>query len=277
MNFHFPDHRALCMAENATHTLHNLLTLRGALVRDPHVWSQLPDRGDRHCSATAPTSPSPPTTGRPGDRERIVDVPVARSATCTPTCTTRRCGCSTRATPASRSPRMIELPPALEQAWHTHGYYGSVSHNVKAIYQRYMGWFDGNPAQLWPHPPRRVANRYVEAMGGVDRVVELAQAAFDGGDFRWAATLLNHAVFADAGPRGGPRALGRHARTARLRRRERHLAQLLPVGRHRTPRRQLRHPASDGGTRDPRPAHCRNRSSTHLRSRSTDPRHGISI
>jgi alkyl sulfatase BDS1-like metallo-beta-lactamase superfamily hydrolase len=90
------------------------------------------------------------------------------------------------------------LPPALEKAWSTRGYYGSVSHNVKAIYQRYMGWFDGNPARLWPHPPAALAERYVDALGGVDRVVELAQAAYDSGDFRWAATLLDHAVFVDA-------------------------------------------------------------------------------
>jgi alkyl sulfatase BDS1-like metallo-beta-lactamase superfamily hydrolase len=93
---------------------------------------------------------------------------------------------------------MIELPPALTNSWSTHGYFGSVSHNVKAIYQRYMGWFDGNPARLWPHPPAALAARYVDALGGVDRVVELAQAAVDTGDYRWAATLLDHAVFVDA-------------------------------------------------------------------------------
>jgi alkyl sulfatase BDS1-like metallo-beta-lactamase superfamily hydrolase len=100
---------------------------------------------------------------------------------------------------------MFQMPPALDQAWHTHGYYGSVSHNVKAIYQRYMGWFDGNPGRLWPHPPEALAPRYVEAMGGIDRVVDLAKAAFDSGDYRWAATLLDHAVFTDsqhAGARG---------------------------------------------------------------------------
>ena len=74
---------------------------------------------------------------------------------------------------------MLQLPPALERAWSTHGYYGSVSHNVKAIYQRYMGWFDANPARLWPHPPEAQAQRYVAAIGGIDRVVELAQTAFD--------------------------------------------------------------------------------------------------
>ena len=91
----------------------------------------------------------------------------------------------------------LELPPALRSAWNAHGYYGSVSHNIKAIYQRYLGWFDGNPARLWPHPPAELATRYVKAIGGIDRVVDVAQEAFDMGDFRWAATLLDHAVFAD--------------------------------------------------------------------------------
>lgn len=93
---------------------------------------------------------------------------------------------------------MFQMPPALDQVWHTHGYYGSVSHNVKAVYQRYMGWFDGNPGRLWPHPPEALAPRYVDAIGGIDRVVELARKAFDAGDFRWAATLLDHAIFTDS-------------------------------------------------------------------------------
>jgi alkyl sulfatase BDS1-like metallo-beta-lactamase superfamily hydrolase len=90
----------------------------------------------------------------------------------------------------------LELPPALVAAWHTHGYYGSISHNVKAIYQRYLGWYEGNPARLWPHPPTGSAQRYVAAIGGVDAVVEHAHRAFDDGDHRWAAQLLDHALFA---------------------------------------------------------------------------------
>ena len=132
------------------------------------------------------------------------------SGTCTPTCTTRRCGCSTRASPAIEIAETIELPPALEKAWHTHGYYGSVSHNVKAIYQRYMGWFDGNPAQLWQHPPEEAAQRYVEFMGGADAVVAKARASFDDGDFRWVAEVLNHVVFADEAHDDGARAARRH-------------------------------------------------------------------
>jgi alkyl sulfatase BDS1-like metallo-beta-lactamase superfamily hydrolase len=94
---------------------------------------------------------------------------------------------------------MIELPPALEQAWHTHGYYGSVSHNVKAIYQRYLGWYDGNPARLWQYPPQEKARRYVEFMGGADEVVAKARRCFTDGDLRWAAEVLDHVVFADPG------------------------------------------------------------------------------
>jgi alkyl sulfatase BDS1-like metallo-beta-lactamase superfamily hydrolase len=91
----------------------------------------------------------------------------------------------------------IELPPALETAWHARGYYGSVSHNVKAIYQRYLGWYDGNPAHLWPHPPEAAAHRYVEYMGGADAVVAKARDSFDAGDFRWVAEVLDHVVFAE--------------------------------------------------------------------------------
>ena len=89
------------------------------------------------------------------------------------------------------------MPPALEAAWHTHGYYGSVSHNFKAIYQRYLGWYDGNPAHLWPHPPVELATRYVAAMGGREGALRVAQQAFDAGDYRWAAEVLDRLLFAD--------------------------------------------------------------------------------
>jgi alkyl sulfatase BDS1-like metallo-beta-lactamase superfamily hydrolase len=91
---------------------------------------------------------------------------------------------------------MIEMPPALEGAWHTHGYYGSVSHNVKAIYQRYLGWYDGNPARLWKLPPEDGAKRYVEFMGGADEVVKKARRSVAAGELRWAAEVLDHVVFA---------------------------------------------------------------------------------
>jgi alkyl sulfatase BDS1-like metallo-beta-lactamase superfamily hydrolase len=195
MHFYFPRYRALCMAENATHNLHNLLTLRGALVRDPHVWSgYLSEAIERFCGTAdvAFASHHWPTWGK----DRIVEfLSTQRDMYAYLHDQTLRL--LNQGYTGAEIAEQLQMPPALERAWHTHGYYGSVSHNVKAIYQRYMGWFDGNPARLWPHPPEALATRYVDAIGGVDRVVTLARAAFDEGDYRWAATLLDHAVFAD--------------------------------------------------------------------------------
>ncbi|WP_374023936.1 alkyl/aryl-sulfatase [Mycobacterium sp. HNNTM2301] len=200
MHFYFPRFRALCMAENATHNLHNLLTLRGALVRDPHAWSgylteaidTFADRAD-----VVFASHHWPTWGR----ENIVGfLSLQRDMYAYLHDQTLRL--LNQGYTGIEIAEMFRMPPALERAWHTHGYYGSVSHNVKAVYQRYMGWFDGNPARLWPHPPEAIAPRYVEAMGGIDCVVGQAQKAFDSGDFRWAATLLDHAVFTDSAHEG---------------------------------------------------------------------------
>lgn len=196
MHFYFPKFRALCMAENATHNLHNLLTLRGALVRDPHGWAgylteaidTFADRAD-----VVFASHHWPTWGR----ERIVEfLSLQRDLYAYLHDQTLRQ--LNQGYTGVEIAEQFQLPPALEKAWHAHGYYGSVNHNVKAIYQRYMGWFDGNPARLWPHPPEALSPRYVAAMGGVERVVELAQQAFDEGDYRWAATLLDHIMFTDA-------------------------------------------------------------------------------
>ncbi len=195
MHFYFPRFRALCMAENATHNLHNLLTLRGALVRDPHGWAgylteaidTFADRAD-----VVFASHHWPTWGK----EQIVEfLSLQRDLYAYLHDQTLRQ--LNQGYTGIEIAETFAMPPALERAWHAHGYYGSVSHNVKAVYQRYMGWFDGNPARLWPHPPEAIGPRYVAAMGGLDRVVELAKAAFDEGDFRWAATLLDHAVFTD--------------------------------------------------------------------------------
>lgn len=200
MHFHLPGFRALCMAENATHNLHNLLTLRGALVRDPHVWSQyLTEAIERYGDRTDVVFASHhwPTWGAD---EVTRFLAIQRDLYAYLHDQTLRM--LNQGLTGAEIAEVIQLPPALERTWSTHGYYGSVSHNVKAIYQRYMGWFDGNPARLWPHPPQALAERYVDAIGGIDRVVELAQAAFDAGDFRWAATLLDHAVFTDAAHEG---------------------------------------------------------------------------
>lgn len=195
MHFLFPDRRALCMAENATHTLHNLLTLRGALVRDPHGWARhlthaiemYADRSDvlfaSHHWPTWGAERIRTFLGLQRDLYAYLHDQTVRLLN--------------KGYTGAEIAELIELPPALANVWHTHGYYGSVSHNVKAIYQRYMGWFDGVPSRLWQHPPEQAARRYVDAMGGADLVVTRARSAADDGDLRWAAQLLDHVVFAE--------------------------------------------------------------------------------
>jgi alkyl sulfatase BDS1-like metallo-beta-lactamase superfamily hydrolase len=204
MHFYFPKFRALCMAENATHNLHNLLTLRGALVRDPHAWAgYLTEAIDTFAERTDVVFASHhwPTWGR----EHIVEyLSLQRDLYAYLHDQTLRQ--LNQGYTGIEIAETFAMPPALEKAWHTHGYYGSVNHNVKAVYQRYMGWFDGNPGRLWQHPPEQSGPRYVAVMGGIDRVVEIAREAFDSGDYRWAATLLDHAIFTDEN-HGGAREL----------------------------------------------------------------------
>lgn len=196
MHFYFPQLRALCMAENATHNLHNLQTLRGALVRDPHAWSgYLTEAIDRYAGRTDVVFASHHWPTWDGDRV-IEFLALQRDMYAYLHDQTLRL--LNQGYTGIEIAENFAMPPALDKVWHTHGYYGSVSHNVKAVYHRYMGWFDGNPGRLWAHPPEASAPRYVAAMGGIDRVVELARQAFDDGDYRWAATLLDHAVFSDA-------------------------------------------------------------------------------
>jgi alkyl sulfatase BDS1-like metallo-beta-lactamase superfamily hydrolase len=197
MNFLFPDRRALCLAENATHNLHNLVTLRGAVVRDAKVWATYLDEAvDLFAdhSEVAFASHHWPTWGR----QRIVEyLSLQRDLYAYLHDQTLRL--INQGHTGAEAAEMLTMPPALEAAWHTHGYYGSVSHNVKAIYQRYLGWFDGNPANLWPHPPEASSTRYVECMGGPAAVVAKAAEYRSTGDLRFAAELLNLVVFAGPG------------------------------------------------------------------------------
>ncbi|MFD7876313.1 alkyl/aryl-sulfatase [Streptomyces sp. NPDC059766] len=195
MNIHFPDRAALCMAENATHNLHNLLTLRGAEVRDPRVWARcLSEAADLFADSSdvAFASHHWPVWGR----EKVVEF-LAAQRDLYAYLHDQTLRMLNQGLTALEIAERMELPPALERAWHTHGYYGSVSHNTKAIYQRYLGWFDGNPAHLWEHPPVESAKRYVEFMGGADEVLRRARGSFADGDYRWVAQVVGHVVFAD--------------------------------------------------------------------------------
>ncbi|MEV6278868.1 alkyl sulfatase dimerization domain-containing protein [Nocardia sp. NPDC051832] len=195
MNFHFPAHRAVCLAENATHNLHNLLTLRGALVRDARVWSHYIDEAiDMFAtdSDVAFASHHWPTWGT----DNLIEfLSVQRDLYCYLHDQTLRM--LNQGMTGAEIAEQIELSPGLQDSWSTRGYYGSVSHNVKAIYQRYLGWFDGHPSSLWQHPPQAAATRYVRALGGIDAVIDKAAEFTGEGDLRFAAELLKHAVFAD--------------------------------------------------------------------------------
>jgi alkyl sulfatase BDS1-like metallo-beta-lactamase superfamily hydrolase len=193
MNFLFPDRRALCLAENATHNMHNILTLRGAVVRNARIWARYLNEttllfGDRVDTAFA--SHHWPTWGR----DRIVRY-LTEQRDLYAYLHDQTLRLLNQGYNSLEIAEMIQLPATLRDRWHTHGYYGSVSHNVKAIYQYYLGWFDGNPAHLWELPPAESGKRYVDCMGGADATVAKARGFFDAGDLRFAAQLLNHVVF----------------------------------------------------------------------------------
>ncbi|MEU6846202.1 alkyl sulfatase dimerization domain-containing protein [Streptomyces sp. NPDC046716] len=193
MNFYLPQRRALCMAENACHTLHNLLTLRGAQVRDARMWSRYLNEAIElhgHEAEVVYASHHWPTWGT----DRIVRF-LTRQRDMYGYLHDQTLRMMNSGLTGIEIAEDIQLPPELEKSWHTRGYYGSVSHGVKAIYQRYMGWFDGNPAHLWQHPPQAQGERYVRALGGADRAVEAARAFADEGDLRFAAELASHVVF----------------------------------------------------------------------------------
>lgn len=193
--FLLPELRALCMAENATHVMHNILTIRGAVVRDAHAWSKyLTEAIDLFGEQTDVVFASHhwPTWGHDRAMKFLTEQRDLYAYLHDQTVRMLNQGMT-----GIEIAEAFQLPPALENAWHARGYYGSVSHNVKAIYQRYMGWYDGNPANLWKHPPTEAGRRYLRYMGGADAVVAKAREDFAAGDFRWAAEVLSHVVFAE--------------------------------------------------------------------------------
>jgi alkyl sulfatase BDS1-like metallo-beta-lactamase superfamily hydrolase len=195
MNFLFPERRALCIAENATHNLHNVITPRGALVRDARLWSRYLDEAIDLFGERAEALFAGHQWPRWG-RARIVDL-LAKQRDLYGYLHDQTLRLLNKGYVGSEIGELLALPPGLAREWHCREYYGTISHNVKGIYQRYMGWFDGNPAHLWPHPPEQAAARYVRAMGGARAVLEEGRRAYAEGDYRWGAELMGHAVFAD--------------------------------------------------------------------------------
>lgn len=195
MNFHFPQFGALCMAENCTCNLHNLYTPRGAQVRDAKAWSFYIDEalemfggssGVMFASHHWPRWEAAPIRGfltKQRDLYKYIHDQSLRHAN--------------HGLNGTEIAEILRLPPTLEAEWHTRSYYGTLSHNAKAVYQKYLGWFDGNPANLNRHPPEAAGRRYVEAMGGPEPVLAEGRRAFEAGDYRWAAEIVGHLVFAD--------------------------------------------------------------------------------
>jgi alkyl sulfatase BDS1-like metallo-beta-lactamase superfamily hydrolase len=195
MNFFFPDHGWLCLAENCTQNMHNLVPIRGAQVRDSLDWSKYIGEAIELFGNDASLCFASHHWPRWGAAEVGVYLRRQRDLYRWIHDQTMR-----RANLGFTAPEIANmLVPPSDFADHgdTRGYYGHLGHNVRAVYQRYLSWYDGNPARLDPHPPVEAARRYVECMGGAAAALAHAQAAFDAGDYRWAAELGNHLVFAD--------------------------------------------------------------------------------
>ena len=195
MNFHFPKLRVLCVAENAVHCMHNVLTPRGAPVRDALRWSKYLGEAVVLFGSQSDVMFAQHHWPRWG-KERIVDH-LARHRDVYRYLHDQTLRLANRGLTPTEIAAEVALPPSLVRTWSCRGYYGTVSHNVRAVYQRYLGFFDGNPAHLDPLPPRAAARRYLELAGGMESLLANARAAFEQGDYRWVAEVCSHAVFAD--------------------------------------------------------------------------------
>ena len=195
--FFLPEKKAFYAAEEANATLHNLYTLRGAQVRDASLWS-----GYLHEAADLIDPSTEVLFGghhwprwsydniieylrKQGDLYKYIHDQTLRLAN--------------HGLTMDEISEQITLPPELGNAWYNRGYYGSVSHNVRAVYQKYLGFFDGNPANMHRLPPEQAGRKYVDFMGGAEAVLEKARKAYDDGEYRWVAEVVNHVVFADPG------------------------------------------------------------------------------
>ncbi|MGT2455497.1 alkyl/aryl-sulfatase [Cupriavidus basilensis] len=195
MNFFFPTLRALNMAENACHTMHNLCPLRGAKIRDALAWARYLDESielyadkvdvvyAQHHWPIWGTERVTTFLNEQRDLYRYLHDQTLRLMS--------------HGLTAREIAEKLFFPDEVSMKWHTRGYYGAVTHNVQAIYAYYMGPYDGNPANLHPLAPTEAGLKYVEYMGGIDSIMPRAREDFERGEFRWVAQLMNHAVFAD--------------------------------------------------------------------------------
>ena len=195
MNTWFPDWKALWMAENTTNTMHNVLTLRGALVRDPLIWAKyLNETIDMYGKDVQVKFQSHhwPLWGN----EQIIDY-FKKQRDIYKYTHDQSVNLLNKGYTGKEISEMIQFPNELDQFWAGRGYYGTLRHNSRAVYQRYMGWYDGNPSSLNDLPPTEAAKKYVEYMGGANAIMTKAKADYDKGEYRWVAEALKQVVFAN--------------------------------------------------------------------------------
>jgi alkyl sulfatase BDS1-like metallo-beta-lactamase superfamily hydrolase len=194
--FYFPDKKALCLSEVATKLMHNIYTIRGAKMRDALAWSKyINETLDMYPDAeVAFASHHWPTWGNAHIREYL-----ANQRDLYRFIHDRALNLANQGQVMNELGDQTFMPKALAADASTHGYYGSLSHNLRAVYNFYLGYYDANPATLQPLPPTESAKRYVAAMGGDAAVLETGRKAFANGDYRWVAELMNQAVFANPG------------------------------------------------------------------------------
>jgi alkyl sulfatase BDS1-like metallo-beta-lactamase superfamily hydrolase len=195
MLWYIHEKKALETAEDATHTLHNTYSLRGAKIREPLPWSKYLNEalimwGDEVEVIFA--QHHWPTWGNDNARELLTKQRDLYRFINDETLRKLNQGETMR-----EIAETFTLPDSLGHFWANRGYYGSIYHDVAATYVLYLGWFDGNPATLHELPPVEASKKYVEFMGGADKVLEQAQTSYDAGDFRWVAQVVHHVVFAD--------------------------------------------------------------------------------
>ena len=195
MNFFFPDHGWLCMAENCTHTMHNLVPIRGAQVRDALSWSKYINESIELFGSNTSLMFASHHWPRWGNADIVHFLTLQRDLYRWMHDQTMRL--ANHGYVASEIAEMLTLPEDFLEHSHTRGYYGDLVHNVKAVHQRYLSWYDGNPANLHRLPPSDAGKKYVELAGGEAALLQKAREAFERGEYRWVAELLNHLVFAN--------------------------------------------------------------------------------